>query len=331
MLPDDAAGEAAVHQRGQRDHADHEHAAQPRAPGRARRRRAPPLRAHARRRDLRRRSCASWRSKHDGFRLHEQHTKETGRIEPGRPRRAVPGLAGARGVHLRPGRAARRARRALGGATATATACTWSASSPSIGGGEEGEGGTITFSRATARPSPTAPSRSSWPARRPGLELPFGCREGICHTCVGDAALGRGPRPAHRQGRRRRRARSSAPASTRPRGPSRSNSEETHGQARRRPENPLHKLTPSRSRRSARSSTSSTSEVKDDLGERDAALHPRRSSSCTAGSRCSAASMLLGLALQARVDRSGRRRSRWPRSSRTWRSATTSCTASGTG
>ena len=38
-----------------------------------------------------------------------------------------------------------------------------------------------------------------------------------------------------------------------------------------------------------------------------------------------------GLAPQARLAGRDHRCSRWPRSSRTWRSATTSCTASGTG
>ena len=37
------------------------------------------------------------------------------------------------------------------------------------------------------------------------------------------------------------------------------------------------------------------------------------------------------VALPAALAGRHRRRSRWPRSSRTWRSATTSCTASGTG
>ena len=44
--------------------------------------------------------------------------------------------------------------------------------------------------RAGSRPSATAARRSSSPARRPGLELPFGCREGICHTCIGKLCSG---------------------------------------------------------------------------------------------------------------------------------------------
>ena len=52
--------------------------------------------------------------RNEGFRLHEQLTGEMGRFTPADLERAVPGLEGARGVHLRAGRAARRARRALG-------------------------------------------------------------------------------------------------------------------------------------------------------------------------------------------------------------------------
>ena len=58
VLPDPAAGEAAVHQRGQRHHADHQHAAQPLPPRRAGRRGPAPLGARPRRRDLRWRAAA---------------------------------------------------------------------------------------------------------------------------------------------------------------------------------------------------------------------------------------------------------------------------------
>ncbi len=65
---------------------------------------------------------------------------------------------------------------------------------PVIGGdgAGEGEGGTIKFLKSRrSRPRATAASRSSSPARRPGLELQFGCRMGICHTCVGKLCSGK--------------------------------------------------------------------------------------------------------------------------------------------
>ena len=91
---------------------------------------------------------------------------------------------------------------------------------PVIGGeAGDGEGGTISFLKSDIE----AESDGSQPilvaGEEAGSTLPFGCRMGICHTCVGQALLGPDPRPAHRRGLRARRARWSAPASTPPRAP----------------------------------------------------------------------------------------------------------------
>jgi ferredoxin-NADP reductase len=64
---------------------------------------------------------------------------------------------------------------------------------PKLGLGEsgEGEGGTITFVKSDCE----AKSDGSVPilvaGEEAGLELPYGCREGICHTCVGELRSGR--------------------------------------------------------------------------------------------------------------------------------------------
>jgi stearoyl-CoA 9-desaturase NADPH oxidoreductase len=63
---------------------------------------------------------------------------------------------------------------------------------PKLGGEdvEEGEGGTITFLKSDTE----AESDGSQPilvaGEEAGLELPYGCREGICHTCVGTLKSG---------------------------------------------------------------------------------------------------------------------------------------------
>jgi NAD(P)H-flavin reductase len=60
-----------------------------------------------------------------------------------------------------------------------------------LGEGGEGEGGTVAFLRSDCRAESDGTMPILVAGEEAGLELPFGCREGICHTCVGELRSGR--------------------------------------------------------------------------------------------------------------------------------------------
>ena len=168
---------------------------------------------------------------------------------------------------------------------------------PKLGEAEEGEGGTIVFlkSDCEARVRRLA-SRSSWPARTPGLDAALRLPRGHLPHLRRRAEVGRDPRPAHREGLRLATARSCAPASTPPRAPSRSNSEKEPRMATEI-ENPLHRLTrradrgdrqgvrrssTTRSRTTSATATRATSAAMIELHRR---LAPARRASLLVGSR----------------------------------------------
>jgi ferredoxin-NADP reductase len=57
--------------------------------------------------------------------------------------------------------------------------------------GAEGEGGTIRFLKSDACAESDGKAPILVAGEQAGLELPYGCREGICHTCVGELRGGR--------------------------------------------------------------------------------------------------------------------------------------------
>jgi ferredoxin-NADP reductase len=128
--------------------------------------------------------------RHDGFRLHLQCTGEQGRMSPGDLDRLCPDwreratFASGPGDMLdalvehfeREGDPQRLFMERF---------------QPKIGGGEEGEGGTIRFLASDTETECGGGTPILVAGEEAGLELPFGCREGICHTCIGRLCSGR--------------------------------------------------------------------------------------------------------------------------------------------
>ena len=124
--------------------------------------------------------------RHRGFRLHEQHTRQQRPHGAARTWRPVPGLARARGLPLRPGRDARRDGGHWEQAGGDRARLHMERFQPIIGAvrREHGDGGGSTSSqRRRGRADGNTPILVA--GEQAGASLPFGCRMGICHTCVG--------------------------------------------------------------------------------------------------------------------------------------------------
>jgi ferredoxin-NADP reductase len=59
-----------------------------------------------------------------------------------------------------------------------------------LGDGEEGSGGTIRFLESDCEAASDGSQPILVAGEEAGLDLPYGCREGICHTCVGELRSG---------------------------------------------------------------------------------------------------------------------------------------------
>jgi ferredoxin-NADP reductase len=130
-------------------------------------------------------------ARHPGLRLHEQHTGAMGRIAPDDLDALVPDWAERTTFASGPGD------------LLDALAEHWEQRGdpallhterfqPKVGGAgtAAGAGGTITFRRSGAEGASDGSEPILVAGEAAGLDLPFGCRMGICHTCVGRLCSG---------------------------------------------------------------------------------------------------------------------------------------------
>jgi stearoyl-CoA 9-desaturase NADPH oxidoreductase len=128
----------------------------------------------------------------DGFRLHEQLTREQGRMGPPDLDRLCPDWREREAYISGPGE------------MLDAFSEHWDRHGdcdrlhmerfqPKLGLGEngEGEGGPIKFLKSECETESDGSKPILVAGEDAGLELPYGCREGICHTCVGELRSGR--------------------------------------------------------------------------------------------------------------------------------------------
>ncbi len=128
----------------------------------------------------------------DGFRLHEQLTAEQGRIGPADLDRLCPDWREREAYVSGPGE------------MLDAFTERWRSEGdcdrlhlerfqPKLGLGQagEGEGGAIKFVMSGCEAESDGHKPILVAGEEAGLDLPYGCREGICHTCVGELRSGR--------------------------------------------------------------------------------------------------------------------------------------------
>src|SRR4051794_1723857 len=129
--------------------------------------------------------------KHDGFKLHEQMTKEDGRFDPAVHfdeicpdwKERLTFLSGPEGMLD-----------AVEEHFDKHDCCDqlhMERFQPKLQEFEEGEGGTVKFVESDCEVECDGSTPILVAGEEAGLDLPYGCREGICHTCVGELKSGK--------------------------------------------------------------------------------------------------------------------------------------------
>ena len=130
--------------------------------------------------------------RHEGFRLHEQLTGENGRMGPDDLARLCPDWREREAFVSGPGDMLD-AFTAYWDREGDCERLHMERFQPQLGLGEpgEGEGGSIKFVESECEAESDGHVPILVAGEEEGLELPYGCREGICHTCVGELRCGR--------------------------------------------------------------------------------------------------------------------------------------------
>jgi stearoyl-CoA 9-desaturase NADPH oxidoreductase len=127
----------------------------------------------------------------DGFRLHEQMTREHGRMGPEDLERLCPDWR-ERQTYISGPNEMLDAFNEHFDREADCEQLHMERFQPKLGLGQkgEGEGGSIKFIMSECETESDGHKPILVAGEDAGLELPFGCREGICHTCVGELRSG---------------------------------------------------------------------------------------------------------------------------------------------
>jgi stearoyl-CoA 9-desaturase NADPH oxidoreductase len=128
----------------------------------------------------------------DGFRLHEQMTREQGRMGPEDLERLCPDWR-ERETFISGPNEMLDAFNELFDRESDCQRLHMERFQPKLGLGQkgEGEGGAIKFVESDCETESDGHKPILVAGEDAGLDLPFGCREGICHTCVGELRSGR--------------------------------------------------------------------------------------------------------------------------------------------
>jgi ferredoxin-NADP reductase len=130
-------------------------------------------------------------NEHDGFRLHEQHTGKLGRMAPEHLDELCPDWREREAFVSGPGELLD-ALQEHWEREADVERLHMERFQPKLmTEGAEGEGGTIVFLDSDCEVETDGTKPILVAGEEAGLELPYGCREGICHTCVGTLRTGR--------------------------------------------------------------------------------------------------------------------------------------------